>query len=278
MAAQSQGLIHPVPTPTRHLRDHYQKRKYPRRYYVFGRVLQALWSEQSEQSEQHDGQSDAQSGAWTTDTYGQHIYTVPRRFVVVREGEWSCTVLPITTYRGQSMRKDGIRIHEHGIIYTGKTPPEPTDVPRHGPQMQQHPLKVDPDDRTERLDPLSRIDYAKQHNLDHKHRVRPIGKVSQHSLPYLLAQYETVNFRPSSPRLERAESVYYGGTSTAAPWQVPTDRSHSLLAAKAIRDLMAADWSHGDAMWIVRPPPEDVAEDIGAGEVTVALRAGHPRD
>ena len=55
-------------------------------------------------------------------SHGQQFYTKIRRFVVVRQGDRSCTCLPLTTYDGKGHNKRGINLAEHGQIY-GDIPP-----------------------------------------------------------------------------------------------------------------------------------------------------------
>ncbi|KAK3641609.1 hypothetical protein LTR56_011211 [Elasticomyces elasticus] len=244
----------PVTKSDRLLRESYQKRKYPRKYFVQGRVFQALWTEESEKPQ---NMSDVGSGAWSRNSYGQDVYTTPRRFVVVKEGEWSCTVLPVTTYGTQGMKKSGVRIPDHGIIYTGKTVPVATDVSPNGPQMQRHAVRVEPDDKTEKLDPLSRIDYSKQHTIDHKRRIRPIGMVNA-SLEHLLAQYEQVTFGNDGRGRRRIDSVL-SARGPASPVDFVGDNSVNFLAHKAVRDLMSIGWPCADATLAVGLAPANMS-------------------
>ncbi|KAK5719525.1 hypothetical protein LTR15_008049 [Elasticomyces elasticus] len=250
----------PVVSSDRLLRESYQKRKYPRKYFVQGRVFQALWTEESEKPV---NMSDVGSGAWSTNSYGQDVYTTPRRFVVVKEGEWSCTVLPITTYGTQGMRKSGVRIPDHGIIYTGKTAPVATDVPSTGPQMQRYPVRVEPDDKTEKLDPLSRIDYSKQHTIDHKRRIRPIGMVNV-SLEHLLAQYEQVSFSNDGRGRRRIDSVLSASGPTS-PVDVVGNNPVDFLAQKAVGDLMSIGWTLADATLAVGLAPANMSATSPVG-------------
>jgi hypothetical protein len=50
--------------------------------------------------------------------YGERVYSKIGRFIVVREGERSVSCLLVTSYANQSIRKSGIRLDEHGFIYT----------------------------------------------------------------------------------------------------------------------------------------------------------------
>jgi hypothetical protein len=48
------------------------------------------------------------------------------------QGAKYCSALPISTYGGQGVGKNGVVKSEHGIIYTGKDVPrlDPNELPR----------------------------------------------------------------------------------------------------------------------------------------------------
>lgn len=54
--------------------------------------------------------------------YGERVYSKIRRFIVVREGERSVSCLPVTSYANEGIRKSGIRLDEHGFIYSRNKP------------------------------------------------------------------------------------------------------------------------------------------------------------
>lgn len=54
--------------------------------------------------------------------YNERVHSKIRRFVVVREGDRSVSCLPVTSYDGYGHRKSGIRLQDHGFIYSKNSP------------------------------------------------------------------------------------------------------------------------------------------------------------
>jgi hypothetical protein len=69
--------------------------------------------------------------------YGERVYSKIRRFIVVREGERSVSCLPVTSYANEGIRKSGIRLDEHGFIYSSSR-----NKPRKIDGMCSRPLKL----------------------------------------------------------------------------------------------------------------------------------------
>ncbi|KAF2159584.1 hypothetical protein M409DRAFT_29903 [Zasmidium cellare ATCC 36951] len=124
---------------------------------------------------------------------GTHIYQKNRIFVVIREGQESCTVLPITTYGNQGVAKLFVDKSQHGVIYTGTEPTPITyqEALRPG-SLQQHAIRVIGDQPTCTLHAMSRINYGQVHTVHHNVEVESIGMVHEASLPYLLQQFRGV--------------------------------------------------------------------------------------
>lgn len=112
----------------------------------------------------------------------------------------------IWTYGGQGVAKVGVKKSDHAIIFTGR-PPAPEPLPgerarRNEEPMQAVPIRVDTNDRTETLDSMSRVNFAKVYTIEHNVKVLDFGYVNQHSLPALESQFHTVWFAQSSRRQE----------------------------------------------------------------------------
>lgn len=102
---------------------------------------------------------------------------------------------PISTYNRQGVAKEGINKSEHAVIYSGRSAPEMdrTERPRRGEQgVLAQPIRVDPDDASERLDSWSRLDFGKVYNIEHKVKVRSFGMVNAASRPALQTQFRMV--------------------------------------------------------------------------------------
>lgn len=103
---------------------------------------------------------------------------------------------PITTYGGQGVAKRGVIKSEHGVIYSGKVPPEINDDERPGrggeEPMCRTPIRIDPDEKGQKLDRMSRIDYGKTFTIHHNLKVRSFGKVNRDSEEALKGQFREV--------------------------------------------------------------------------------------
>lgn len=141
------------------------------------------------------GDFDDGSSRWTYNSFGQKIFTKPRRFVIVRSGGPTCLAVPITSYGGRGVGKPGVKKSDHCIIYSGAQSPTPTgkelpEPPELG--MQALPIKVDADDRTVRLDEMSRVDFSKPVSVDSYTEVKNFGKVNPKSMHALVSQFQIV--------------------------------------------------------------------------------------
>ncbi|KAK5112759.1 hypothetical protein LTR62_003857 [Meristemomyces frigidus] len=107
---------------------------------------------------------------------------------------------------------------------------------------------------------MSRIDYARTQSIDHRTRVRPIGKVNDAFIAHLLLQYQNVFFGDHEQEPKR-DSLFAANPSPPASVDVPTRPYHS-LATKAVRDLMSVGWTYDHAVSIIKaPPPDSVDHD-----------------
>jgi hypothetical protein len=72
------------------------------------------------------------------------------------------------------------------MIYTGDTPPQAEA------QLIRKPIKMTPKYPREKLDPKSRIHYAKTYTVEHNLRVLIIGKIHENSKGRFLADLAQV--------------------------------------------------------------------------------------
>jgi hypothetical protein len=122
------------------------------------------------------------------------VHTKVKRFIVVKTGDWSCIAVPVTSYGGRGVRSPGTRAADHGVIYTGDSEPIALDKVA-GHRLQPFAVRIRPEDPSKKLDPLSRIDYAKPQNIPHHSKVRNIGSVaSPDDEKHLLQQFRDVTF------------------------------------------------------------------------------------
>lgn len=79
---------------------------------------------------------------------------------------------------------------QYGLVYTGNAPPQILDS-EHG--MQAVAIRIDQDNATTPLDPMSRIHYGNLYTIEHNIRVKAYGMVNQASLMPLMTQFRQVN-------------------------------------------------------------------------------------
>lgn len=169
-------------------------------------------------SEEGRNETGKKSLVWSVNTYGQWIHTKPRRFVVVRTDARTCLAVPITTYEGEGVAKSMIKKSDHCIAYTGQKPPSPTSDELPGPHeegMQPTPIRIEVDDPMFRLDPMSRIDFAKPRTVSHDTLVKRFGRVHSESIKALIDQFRAV-LDPKRP--ERTEPIQLSSPPAGPAW------------------------------------------------------------
>jgi hypothetical protein len=169
---------------------HSDYKLHPAKFFKVGRVFLVLWAEPAGK----DGKVDSVIGA-SQSHLGQQVISKIRRFVVVREGAQSCHALPISTYNGQGVSKPRVVKSDHAIIHTGPTAPSAS--PRESPGRGEAPMRpiairVDLDSASEKLDPMSRINFGGIHMVQHNVKTKSLGFVNRNSLGYLQLQFDSV--------------------------------------------------------------------------------------
>ena len=81
----------------------------------------------------------------------------------------------MSTYKGRGLAARGKQKAEHVLVYSGKRVPALTDA--EAPQgdekgLLEPPIRVDPDDREEKLDVMTRLNVGKMHTIEHNVKVR----------------------------------------------------------------------------------------------------------
>jgi hypothetical protein len=172
-----------------------------KRFFRVGRVFFVLWSEPAGDS----SNVSSRHPNIVLNTYGGRVHSKIRRFVVIREGDGYCSGLPINTYGGRGVAKRGVKKAEHAVIYTGRTLPRirTDEVPgRQETGMLSTPIRVDPDNMDEQLDPMSRIDFGGVTKIQHNCKVKSLGLVNSASMDALQLQFREVWDMPTSVPVE----------------------------------------------------------------------------
>jgi hypothetical protein len=168
----------------------------PSRFFCLGRVFLVLWAEPAGGSGSNAGTViTMQEQGTVLNHLGERVFSKVRRFVVIRESDQYCNALPITTYSGRGVAKRNVVKSEHAIIYTGRDPPQPRpdERPLRGETgMRSQSIRVDPDNRTDRLDEMSRIHFGGVHQVHHNIKTKSLGIVNRNSIDALQSQFANV--------------------------------------------------------------------------------------
>ena len=168
----------------------------PSRFFCLGRVFLVLWAEPAGGNGSNAGTIvTMQERGTVLNHLGERVFSKVRRFVVIRESDQYCNALPITTYSGQGVAKRRVVKSEHAIIYTGRVPPQPRpdERPSRGDTgMRPLSIRVDPDNRTDILDPMSRIHFGGVHQVHHNIKTKSLGIVNRQSIDALQSQFANV--------------------------------------------------------------------------------------
>ncbi|KAI9370682.1 hypothetical protein BJX61DRAFT_75493 [Aspergillus egyptiacus] len=170
---------HPPSIPSQSVLDHRYKVQSPG-YFCRGKVFSILWHE-------NDGRglsgTHISSGPVFQGKYGEPIYSTIRRMVVYRVVNQCSWCFSIGTYSGRGVAKQGVDASKHAAVYLRGTEPI---YGRREPRMVKEPLEVAPERYDERLDPMSRLSFAKIYTVEHNVKVLPIGKISSASMTRFL--------------------------------------------------------------------------------------------
>lgn len=110
--------------------------------------------------------------------------------------------IPILTYYQKGLAKTGVHPEDHAPVYSGKS--EPPEKREKG-LMTKKAIKIDVKEPREKLDPLSRINYAKVYTIEHNVKVLFFGRVADSSRRQLAADYNKSHPPIQAPPLPYAE-------------------------------------------------------------------------
>jgi len=237
-------------------------RIHPGRFFVVGRVFLVLWSEPG------GGASTVVSRDEVLNQFNERVHSKIRRFVVVREGSHFCSALPITTYGGQGVAKSRVMKADHTIIYTGLSAPSarPKESPgRVEAPMRPYPIRVNLDNASEKLDPMSRINFGGIHMIQHNVKTKPFGNVHRNSLADLELQFNSVfNKVPMAARSTSDRGQ--GHTNQQAGPSAIAIRGSRALAVAATAGATATAQSDAESGDDEEDEDEDEGEDGEAEE------------
>ncbi|KAI9809996.1 MAG: hypothetical protein M1827_006763 [Pycnora praestabilis] len=141
----------------------------PHRFFVEGRVFLMLYIENAGEN-MNPGASPSN---YSTVEYGEKAHVQIRR--------------PITTYGRQATTKRGVVQDQHSIIYTGSRAPEKLAGET---SLRKDPLQMTPVRADEKLDSLSRINFAYTAPIQYNWKVKKVGDIAPSSMPKLISYWK----------------------------------------------------------------------------------------
>jgi hypothetical protein len=110
----------------------------------------------------------------------------------------------ITTYQGRGGRKPGIHPEEHALVFAAPAKKAPA-LPSGEPDFPNKPIRVEL--TKDKLDPNSRINYAKSKSIEYNYMVNHIGDVDKRYHNRLLKSYNAVANFARQPNIGYTEPL-----------------------------------------------------------------------
>jgi len=92
------------------------------------------------------------------------------------------------TYGGQGTRKKGVHAEDHAVIYTGQAP-----IFKDGEQISKRSIRMVPKSSRHKLDPASRINYAKVYTVEHNVKVYFVGEIAEKHEQQVVTDYNNTH-------------------------------------------------------------------------------------
>jgi hypothetical protein len=113
--------------------------------------------------------------------HGERAFHKVRRFMISsasKRGHSIC--LPILTYGFQGVLKPGVHPEDHAVVYSSKKQ-GPYLLEREEGLMTKKPIRIEVINESHKLDPLSRLNYAKLYTIEHNVKVFFIGRIAKNN-------------------------------------------------------------------------------------------------
>jgi uncharacterized C2H2 Zn-finger protein len=194
--------------------------------FIFGAVFKVLWSEPM-------GSGGTEITFENTSAkYGERAFHKIRRFVIVQPKRGHSICIPILTYGYQGVLKYGIHPEDHAVVYSSKKD-GPYLLDREKGLMSNKPIRIDIKDASHKLDPLSRLNYAKIYTIEHNVKVLFIGRVARNYEQEVIIAFNQAHpplgpsphdYRPDSPVFSHAEGPTpdYSASYSSGAQQYPS--------------------------------------------------------
>jgi uncharacterized C2H2 Zn-finger protein len=168
------------------------------REFEFGRVFKVLWSEPI-----GSGGTEITFEA----KYGEKAFHKIRRFIIMKQRNGHSVCLPILTYGYQGVLKYGVHPEDHAVVYSSKKD-GPYLLDGEKGLMPNKPIRIEIRYASHKLDPHSRLNYAKVYTVEHNVKVLFIGRVARNYEQEVIRAFNQANppigpslhcYRPDTP-------------------------------------------------------------------------------
>lgn len=170
---------------------------------------------------------------------------------------------PIVTYGSQGVGKPGVVKNEHAIVHTTREPQAPRSSERaqRGERPMRESIRVVPDEPSEKLDDMSRVDFGRTYTVEHNIKAMAFGwvhKNSERALHYNSREVylSGVVSTESIPQATPATQVPQNSTAAASRDESTEGETRITLAdliknSRGYKELLA---EHGQHAAVARDP------------------------
>jgi hypothetical protein len=156
------------------------------KFFTVGRVFATLWHEPARAPQ--DGKGSERFLLVKAGRFEEKVFSRILRLVVVKERHGFCWCIPINTYGGQGVLKKGFNRQDqeaHAMIYMDGTEPGSTSEEERS-LMNKKPIAVQAASPDQKLDLMSRLNFAKPYSVQWNLKVMHVGKVTRTSMPVFI--------------------------------------------------------------------------------------------
>jgi hypothetical protein len=172
-----------------------------KRFFRQGRVFQILWTDINAETSQELNELLQSENVMTT-RFGESVYTKIGRFIVVQQQERVCTCLPVTTYDGRGPTKPGIRLGDHGFIYSNRVPDTHKGI-------DKEPLNVRLIKGSEKVPTNSLVNYGAAYTVEMNVKVKDVGELDSASRRLLHSYWNDAENKLENNISRRGEDSLY---------------------------------------------------------------------
>lgn len=190
-------------------KDYQVRNKDYKKFFQVGHIFLTLWTDADRKNP--PGRIDATfvSHVNLHEKYGSNPFVQIRRFIVLQQKDFSCICLPITSYDGTGHRRQGIRLEEHGFIYS-----EHNTSLKPIPGMLSKPLRANLS-KGATLPERCLVNYGKLYTVEMNVKVKAVGRLYSDSISILLSYAKKALDLKAAVGMDYTGQAYSNNSMTA---------------------------------------------------------------